>query len=162
MKRVIAILFLFTLVFCNAASAKKEGTLSVNSSDAINAQLYANSEKVTLLQEKAVSCSGYRVQIYSSNLNQAAKVEAFELQKSFSEMYPETNSYVTYSAPFWKLRVGDFTTYFEAYNFSSNVKEMFPEKASEIFVVKEEVKPYYILKQQKTAIEEPSTQIITE
>lgn len=95
----------------------------------------------------AVVSSGYRVQIYSNNAPQVAKQGAFDLEKEIKEIYPDLHTYVTYNSPFWKVRLGDFSSYYEALNFSNTVKETFPDRATEVFVVKEDViKPIYFNK----------------
>ena len=89
-----------------------------------------------------VTSSGFRVQLYSSNRNQIAKKGAFKAESEFTEKFPEIKAYVTYSAPFWKVRVGDFSSYYEALAFSNSLKDAFPERATEIFVVREDnIKP---------------------
>ena len=60
-------------------------------------------------------------------------------------MFPEVKSYVTYSAPFWKVRLGDFSNYAEAVIFSKKVKSALPKLANEIIVIKENsTKPLYL------------------
>lgn len=126
----------------------------------IDSLLYRNFASKQAVNEKTVETSGYRVQIYSSNQNQSAKSGAFDLEKLFTEAYPDIHAYITYSAPFWKVRVGDFASYFEALNFSNEIKEAFPERATEIFVVKEEtVKPIYLKEKSTTeTLEKPIEQ----
>ena len=69
----------------------------------------------TALQGKMewVEIDGYRVQIYSSNQQQAAKSEALDLEDRIKEKIDQP-VYVLYIPPFWKVRLGDFRTYEEA------------------------------------------------
>lgn len=110
----------------------------------LDSLLYKNVEPSERINNPAVTTSGYRVQIYSSNRAQIAKQGAFELEKNIKEIYPDLHTYVTYNAPFWKVRLGDFSSYYEALNFSNALKDAFPERATEVFVVKEDIiKPIY-------------------
>ena len=47
---------------------------------------------------------------------------------------------MTYNAPFWKLRVGDFRSHEEAYLMMRRLMAAFPDYAKEMYIVKEEVK----------------------
>lgn len=58
---------------------------------------------------------GYRIQVFSSNNQQTAKTEAFRRETAIKQALPEMTSYVRYQAPFWRVRVGDFRTYEDAY-----------------------------------------------
>ena len=56
---------------------------------------------------------GYRTQVFSGNNQRVSKDEAFRKEKEIKELFPEVPTYVTYNAPFWKLRVGDFRSHEE-------------------------------------------------
>ena len=79
----------------------------------------------TALQGKMewVEIDGYRVQIYSSNQQQAAKSEALDLEDRIKEKIDQP-VYVLYIPPFWKVRLGDFRTYEEAREY----KKLFTKK----------------------------------
>lgn len=146
---------LTTIISCNLVFADGIGSVTVNNSAEIDSLVYKTNIDAEQSATVAVTTSGYRVQIFSSNRNQIAKAGAFKLQSRFLEVYPDVHTYVTYTAPFWKVRVGDFTTYYEALNFSNDVKNSFPERATEIFVVKEDVvKPIYLKEESKSGAEE--------
>ncbi len=51
---------------------------------------------------------GYRVQIFFGN-----REEALKLKAEFGEKYPDITSYISYLAPNFRLRVGDFRTRLE-------------------------------------------------
>ena len=69
---------------------------------------------------------GYRTQVFSGNNQRVSKDEAFRKEKEIKELFPEIPTYVTYNAPFWKLRVGDFRSHEEAYH-DAPVDGCFPE-----------------------------------
>jgi hypothetical protein len=90
-------------------------------------------------EQELVEIDGYRVQIYSSNQQQIAKEEALELEKKLKEYLPHT-IYVTYVSPFWKVRVGDFRTYEEAYAYKKEFVQMYPEQMGDTYIVKYKIK----------------------
>lgn len=83
---------------------------------------------------------GYRVQIFSGNNQRTAKDEAFQKEKQIKERFPTLPTYVTYDAPFWKLRVGDYDSHEEAFYTQRQISEAFPSFAKEMYIVREEVK----------------------
>lgn len=96
-------------------------------------------------KNNAITAVGYRVQVYSNNNARKSKSEAFELETNLKELFPDVKCYVSYSAPFWKVRLGDFSNYAEAVIFSKKVRSILPELANEIIVVKENnTKPLYL------------------
>ena len=87
---------------------------------------------------------GFRTQVFSGNNQRKSKEEAFRKEKEIKELFPDVPTYVTYNAPFWKLRVGDFRSHEEAYQMMRQLMEAFPGFAKEMYIVKEEVKiPLY-------------------
>lgn len=135
---IISTLFMTTAV----TFGQEKGVVTVNNSAKLDSLVYANSASQQI--QPGIISQGFRVQIYSSNRNQIAKAGAFKVEKEFVESFPEIHAYVTYTAPFWKVRVGDFSSYYEALTFSNKIKDTFPERATEVFVVKEDnIKPVY-------------------
>jgi hypothetical protein len=90
-------------------------------------------------EQELVEIDGYHVQIYSSNQQQIAKEEALELEKKLKEYLPHT-IYVTYVSPCWKVRVGDFRTYEEAYAYKKEFVQMYPEQMGDTYIVKDKIK----------------------
>ncbi|MEG1545446.1 MAG: SPOR domain-containing protein [Tannerellaceae bacterium] len=83
---------------------------------------------------------GYRTQVFSGNNQRSSKEEAFRKEKQIKELFADVPTYVTYTAPFWKLRVGDFQSHEEAYQMMRLLINAFPAFAKEMYIVKEEVK----------------------
>ncbi len=83
--------------------------------------------------------NGYRVQVFSSNVQKTAKNEAFKIEKLIREAFPDEEVYVNYTSPFWKVRVGDFDTMQKAQSFRSQLIEVFPEIKSDTYIVREQV-----------------------
>jgi hypothetical protein len=82
--------------------------------------------------------NGYRVQVYSSNSPKKSKNEAFKIESEIKTKHPEFATYVTFTSPFWKVRIGDCKNYQEAFNLSKVLKEDFPNMKTEIYIVKED------------------------
>ena len=69
--------------------------------------------------------SGYRVEIYfSSALN--AREQAFKKKKEFLSKYGDYNVHIKYTAPNFRVRVGDFRTKNEALKLHKKVQKDYP------------------------------------
>lgn len=87
----------------------------------------------------ASNVHGFRVQIFSSNVQRTAKEEAFALERNFREAFPDVETYVTYSSPFWKVRVGDFRTQEDAKVFTEKIFEIFPRLKGQTYTVRDKI-----------------------
>lgn len=134
---------LFCLVVFAANVVAQEDGVVVLHHDSIMQSLLVKNEVTE--KNNAITAVGYRVQVYSNNNARKAKSEAFELETKLLEKFPDVKCYVSYSAPFWKVRLGDFSNYAEAVIFSKRVEEELPKLANEIIVIKENnTKPLYL------------------
>lgn len=88
---------------------------------------------------KQLTSNGYRVQVFSSNVQRTAKNEAFRIEKQIQDEFPDQTVYVNYISPFWKVRVGDFKTQAPAQVFRSKIIEAFPQMRSEVYLVHEQI-----------------------
>ena len=89
-------------------------------------------------KRELVEIDGFRVQVYSSNQQQAAKMEALELEAQLKEKVTHT-IYVQYLPPFWKVRVGDFRTYEEARDYKKLFVKMFPNMMGDTYIVRDKI-----------------------
>ena len=101
-------------------------------------QLLANKKHLTNSQDQTTS-NGYRVQVFSSNVQRTAKADAFRIEKQIRDQFPNQAIYVNYVSPFWKVRVGDFRTQAQAQAFRAQLINSFPQMRSEIYIVREQV-----------------------
>ncbi len=85
------------------------------------------------------TASGYRVQVFSSNVQRTAKAEAFRIERQIREEFSDQSVYVNYFSPFWKVRVGDFRTQAQAQAFRNELINAFPQMRSEIYIVREQI-----------------------
>lgn len=81
---------------------------------------------------------GYRLQIYFSS-GADARTEIQKTRARFLRERPDINTYTTYNAPDFKLRVGNFRTKSEALKLKKELSSMFPDS----FIVPEIIDPKY-------------------
>ena len=121
----------------SAPESTTPATVNIHQDKRVN-QLLANRKYSNTSKEQATT-NGYRVQVFSSNVQRTAKNEAFKIEQEIRETFPDETVYVNYSSPFWKVRVGDFTTQAEAKTFRSKLIDAFPTLKSEIYIVREQI-----------------------
>lgn len=83
---------------------------------------------------------GFRVQVFSGNSQRTSKDEAFKKEREVNEAFPQLKTYVTYVAPFWRLRVGDYASHDEAYFAQRQLSTAFPSYGKEMYIIREEVR----------------------
>lgn len=77
--------------------------------------------------------NGFRVQIFTGS----NRKEAYSAQAKFQQDFPDIRSYVIYSDPNFKVRVGDFRTRLEAEKFQDQLKRSFDGT----FIITEKINP---------------------
>lgn len=70
--------------------------------------------------------NGYRVRIFFDN-KQSARGESEGMVKSFTEKFRDTPAYRSYSAPYFKVVVGDYRTKSDAIKALNSIKESYPK-----------------------------------
>lgn len=83
--------------------------------------------------------AGYRVQVFSDNNAATAQNEARAKARAIGDAMPQYHTYVTFEAPFWRLRVGDFRSRHDAEDAADEVKRLFPRYSREVRVVRDRV-----------------------
>lgn len=83
--------------------------------------------------------AGYRIQVFSDNNSRTAKGEARSRARNISSQFPDYQTYVVYSSPYWRLRVGNFRSSEEATRVAEELKIAFPAYAREIRVVRDRI-----------------------
>lgn len=99
----------------------------------------SNTTEITDAVSETTRVAGYRVQVFSDNNARSAKSEARTKAQAISERLPQYRTYVVYQSPYWRLKVGDFTTATEAENAADIIKKMFPTYAREVRVVRDRI-----------------------
>jgi hypothetical protein len=80
---------------------------------------------------------GFRIQVYSGNNQRTSKGEADSRKSQIDNMFSDVSTYVTYTAPFWRLRVGNYASYEEAFSMMSKLVNAFPAFRREIQILRE-------------------------
>jgi len=84
-----------------------------------------------------VETQGWRVQVFSSNVQQTARAEAFRIKALVENSFPEIGVYESFTAPFWRVRVGDFLSREEAEQKRTELRRAFPAIQREMVVVRD-------------------------
>ncbi|MDE6144894.1 MAG: SPOR domain-containing protein [Muribaculaceae bacterium] len=88
----------------------------------------------------AAQTGGYRVQVFSSNNPRTARAEAHGRAATIGAEFPEWATYVSFDAPYWRLKVGDFRSYEDGRAALSLLKKQFPAYAKEMRLVRDRIK----------------------
>lgn len=88
--------------------------------------------------KKYITFAGYRIQVYMDNNQKKSKDEAYAREKKLKDKFPDLTTYISFSSPFWKLRVGDYRTHADALVMAKKLRESYPELSSEILIVKDD------------------------
>lgn len=129
------VLILCFFLFCGAVQAQKmKTTANADSSffftrDPKLDELIAKQKRSNLEKQ---SMPGYRVQIYFGGNRQ----KAAETKVEFNTMFPDLPAYISYQAPNFKVRVGDYSSRFEAQKLRRQLQAKFPTT----FVVPDDIR----------------------
>lgn len=88
------------------------------------------------LQSRGV---GYRIQAYSDNNPSTGKTNVQQRARAIAMRFPQYRSYISYNAPAWRLRIGDFKNQADAQAALSRIRSVFPQFAREMSVVRDKV-----------------------
>ena len=88
----------------------------------------------TAIEDQMVS--GYRIQVYSDNMQRRAKEMAQERAQMMQASDSTLATYVTFNSPFWRVRVGNYSSYEEAAIKLRELKKQFPS-ISDMRIVKD-------------------------
>ena len=96
-------------------------------------------EQPETVEQTPVVTGGYRVQVFADNNARTAKDEARSKAIAIREQLPHLATYVTYEAPYWRLRVGDFRSESDAEAAAAEIKHYFPNISREVRVVRDRI-----------------------
>ncbi|MBE6174814.1 MAG: hypothetical protein E7147_04630 [Rikenellaceae bacterium] len=86
------------------------------------------------LNQEPKAIGGYRIVIFMNN-SQSARRDAVAAQESFSQLFPEEQSYLSYENPYFKVTVGNCTSQDEAIILLGRLRGTFPKA----FIVRENI-----------------------
>ena len=149
-------LLIFLLLYCNSGIFAQnsifdelslrepgKGTVTIHQSDAIRTLVGQRSfmDKIEIIGDKSyIVMPGYRILVFSGNDQRKSKAEAEEKQSQIKSRFSELSTQIDFTAPFWRLRVGDFLSYEEAFSTMNKLVAAFPAFKKEIQIQKEEVR----------------------
>lgn len=119
-------------------------SITVEQPDALTQRIQAglateDDERETDSDTEEVSRQGFRVQVFSDNNQRTSQNEARTKEKLINERFPEFATYIVYNSPYWRLKVGDFRTEFDAETAADEIKHAFPEFAREVRIVRDRI-----------------------
>ena len=82
---------------------------------------------------------GFRIQAYTDNNPRTAKAAAQRRARDIAMKFPQYRSYISYKAPAWRLRIGDFKTQREAKAALQRIKSVYPKFAREMVIVRDRI-----------------------
>lgn len=88
-----------------------------------------------LIKTLAKDGHGFRIQIYSSNNGEHARWQALKIERKIKEELPNMSLYVTYTAPFWKVRIGNCVSQMDAKVLREFIMDKFPEYRTQTYIV---------------------------
>ncbi|HEX3933079.1 MAG TPA: SPOR domain-containing protein, partial [Puia sp.] len=126
-----AIACCFFMLFAVSASAQTRGKVEVIKDPRIDTLAAKRAEL-----NKAVGIgdvTGFRVQIFTGS----NRKDAYNAQAKFQQEFTDIRSYVIYSEPNFKVRVGDFRTRLDAEKLQDQLKKWFDGT----FIITEKINP---------------------
>ncbi|MCL2596571.1 MAG: SPOR domain-containing protein [Paludibacter sp.] len=94
-------------------------------------------ETIFLKKNKDIIQKGtnvFSIQVFSSN-QRSAKSDATNIEHQLRSKFPDSNIKVNYISPFWKVRIGEFSTREEANKFRQEVIGAMPAQRDQIYIV---------------------------
>ena len=82
---------------------------------------------------------GFRIQAYTDNNSKTGKASTQKRARDIAMKFPQYRSYISYKAPSWRLRIGDFKTQQEAKAALNRIKSVYPNFAREMVIVRDRI-----------------------
>jgi len=123
-KRTNLVVIAFFSFFMVNAQMSDSTALVVHKDSRIEVLLkkQANINKTAIYKTNGGQYKGYRVMVLSTN----DKELAYRTKGSLLGSYPDSRIYMSYSAPFYKLKMGDFLKRSDAVDLQKELTRMFP------------------------------------
>ena len=122
----------FFIFFAFAASAQTRGKVEVVKDARIDT-FAARRAELNKAGGPDAMINGYRVQIFTGE----SRKDAYNAQAKFQDQFPDIRSYVIYSEPNFKVRVGDFRARLDAEKLQNELKKWFDG----MFIITEKINP---------------------
>lgn len=82
----------------------------------------------------------YRVQVFSDNHGERSRSEGERKRFAVQRRFPDYPVALGWDSPYWKVKVGIFSSHAEAAEAAAAIKKAFPAYAREIHVIRDRVK----------------------
>ena len=124
------LLCFFSAALPSKAQPKPEEDCAYDRTMKVNAML----DSMTAANFEASRIQGFRILLYSGN----DRDEAGHAKEAAYRVFPKADVYMAYSAPTFKVRIGDYYSRFDAWQDLLKLREQFPRAVitSEIVVIK--------------------------
>lgn len=129
MGMIKGIVLTFGLVIVSLHVSGQNGSVTIVKDPRIDGLVKKQSEVIP--PATAPQITGYRIQLFFDS--EKSKVDQARIR--FVTQFPKVETYITYNAPNYFLRVGDFRTQLEADKVKAELGQEFPTS----FVVKEKI-----------------------
>lgn len=107
-------------------------------------QLSTTGEKKEGVPRKMVTAKGYKIRVFSGNEQRRSRNEANSRKSTIQSAYPNMEVSISYAAPVWEVRAGNFATKEQAATALNEMKTRFPGYSTEFKVIESVVKiPVY-------------------
>lgn len=100
------------------------------------AQSEDNNEKAGSQATSPRSRTGYRVEVFADNNVRTAKAQASNRKRMLQARLPQYRVYLVFESPFWRVRLGDFTTRAGAESALAEVRRALPGSTSSLRIVR--------------------------
>jgi len=116
-----------------------EGVIQISSDPKITELIGLVSPEMSVNETDYAQTSGFRIQAYMSNDPKTARKEITDKIGLIKDVFPDVAIYTGYTAPNWKLLVGDFLTKEEADVFKQKMLKSIPKLGKEMYIVQDKV-----------------------
>lgn len=127
-------------------SMNDHGTVTVVQPEAMNRRLRPSATVPQFGDSSAIVSSaapkvrsGYRVQVFDDNNVRTAKQGAQDCKQLVLTHFPDMPVYISFSSPYWRVKVGDFRTRGEAEAFMSSVRQSCPSISKSLRIVRDRI-----------------------
>lgn len=134
MRYSLLFVFLLSSALLSVSAQGRKGTVEITG-DIIVSELV---KKHIEFNENMRTVPGFRIQIAALS-GPNSRSQAFALKNQFKSVYPEVEVYIAFIEPYFRVKVGDFTTKLDAYVFMKKIKEKYPGT-----IIKDNVYPIHL------------------
>jgi len=116
-----------------------EGIIHIACDPKITALIGLVSPEISENSADYLKTNGFRVQVFMSNNSKTARTELNDKGILIQGAFPDIAIYKGYTAPNWKLLVGDFITKEDAEAFKQKMLKSIPGLGKEMYVVPDKI-----------------------